>query len=301
MAFRYFEGGGHLLRTGAALEERRFQVLIGGRWEAYPNESIGRVDEVEEVYAGRAYQVIDTQRAAISARGFNETDHPRDDAGQFTAGGSGAGGFTGKLKQAASAIAQKISDIINPWPRTSEAEMDAASETSRTWRSGEDKRALRDYTMDGYEDLNRAVGNAKGDLSKVDPGLLERVRMLDRATTFGLLKTRATLYRSVNAERLGGDLDSMVGKVITDHTFASTSTSPEIAERFARENKNRSIMRISTSAETRGAWLDGDTELTTHPRESEYLLPRGSKFKVTNVRKVAGRAIIDVELLPHGQ
>jgi len=120
------------------------------------------------------------------------------------------------------------------------------------------------------------------------------------------------LWRGLNSWRTAfdaTDLDALVGKVVTDRAFASTTTRKSIAfGAMGGQGRYAAIIKIRAPAGQRGAWISGlakpagrtDIRGLEHHlarEEGEFLLPRGTRFRVLSVKK--GRIPeIEVEIIP---
>lgn len=92
------------------------------------------------------------------------------------------------------------------------------------------------------------------------------------------------------------------GSTVRDKGFVSTSASPKVAKKFSKASHDTgggkgggaTLFRIKVPKGKRGLWmpkLGG-----SYANEKEFLLPRGSKFKVTRVTKSDGVRYVDMEL-----
>lgn len=173
--------------------------------------------------------------------------------------------------------------------------------------------AVGDYRGSGYHEINRFLrkGEAEARQFLVDDGqssgyikrrlneIPDVADRIDRAVARATLDRDVVLWRGMSTKSLG-DLDRLTGTIITDNGFASTSLHQRVADSFvgyaAEEGKDAAVVRILAP---RGAnALPVDT-LFGQSWEEEFLLPRGSRFRVISVNKAAGDApVITVEIVP---
>lgn len=169
---------------------------------------------------------------------------------------------------------------------------DLTEKTQKQWDSlsDDEKRAVLAYAGESYKEVNKSIGEAKGNLSGVPENIRQQIEILDKAVSKGTLPENTMLLKGLDPSRLEGfpeartkeALEALVGKVLTDHSFGSTTTSPKEAEMFAANHYFKGmVMRIEAPEGTKGLWL-GDTSRTSQ-QEHEFLLPRGSRYMVTGV------------------
>lgn len=91
------------------------------------------------------------------------------------------------------------------------------------------------------------------------------------------------------------DLDTLVGQSFADPAFGSTTASKSVADGFAAQNENAAIIEIVAPVGTQGIWVPsvGVTEWN----ESEFILPRGSRYDVVAVDSAANPPIVSVRLV----
>lgn len=259
-------------------------------------------------------------------------DQPRDSAGMWSeeAGGS-SGSSSGGDKPAATATA-------NPDPPKNFRQVliqdqaqwsaETSKETQHQWDtlSDDEKKSIKDYTGAHYQTLNPALAKAEGDVSKLpsDPpkngvealrtpadGIKAGVERLAQALDKGSLPGDTVLFRAVDAQKLGLNVsakssvekikEALAGKVFTDPTFQSTTTSVERARAFT-SGTSRLVIAVKAPAGTKGMWL-GDKTRSSRPDESEFLLQKGTRYQFHSVveAKVSGKStkIVWVSILPN--
>lgn len=99
------------------------------------------------------------------------------------------------------------------------------------------------------------------------------------------------------------------GREFTDHGYTGTSTKRSIANSFAGLHHGTSwghphlagrsiISQIHVPAGTRGHFLDADPDASAHSKESEFLLHRGTRFRVEGHRLVGDRLhVVDLSIV----
>jgi hypothetical protein len=107
------------------------------------------------------------------------------------------------------------------------------------------------------------------------------------------------VYRGIHSDR-----DPMAklkpGVVIRDKGYVSTTGSRDIAAEFAHREHTGKLDPSSTSVIVRIKVPKGHPAApipSTYRFEHEYLLPRGSKFKITSVAKEGGDTVVEAEAL----
>jgi len=153
--------------------------------------------------------------------------------------------------------------------------------------------ALRDYRGRGYQDLQEALrkGLRLGTTETESGGF---PLALIRKHLDALLAESPALGRSTVLWR-GGHLPGnvRVGATITDKGYLSTSARRAAAEDFVTPFSKQDVIRITTRKEQKGLWVQGIRNTMppgqTNARialEAEVLLPRGTRFKVTRIRRL---------------
>lgn len=111
----------------------------------------------------------------------------------------------------------------------------------------------------------------------------EHTRALERVTSYQT-RAPATVWRGV--DRGAGIHLKSPGQEFMDHGFTGTSLRPEIAEDFAGEHHGgpldgrRILARIHVPAGTKGHYLESDKSMAEDFQEHEFLLHRGTRFRV---------------------
>jgi hypothetical protein len=163
------------------------------------------------------------------------------------------------------------------------------------------------FTSESYpEQLDSLINytNGSGDYSLVNiglrqPGFWKNEKDIQKVTKITkdidaliknapVLDTPITTFRGISEKEIVDNLlELKVGDVFTDKAFVSTSLNPKIGTRFARDKGV--VLEITNPVGTKGIFPIGyraevGEKLAIGPgAESEWLLPRNTKFRVTGV------------------
>jgi len=142
--------------------------------------------------------------------------------------------------------------------------------------SSDERAAIRDYTKDGYRDINEAA--RKG---QITPSLRKTVDDLDAALARHPAPENIIVYRNLDLKDLNIDRASLVvGDEITDRGFTSTTLRPDLD--FGGADR----LEIRIAKGTPGAWLNAAGDASTAKREQEFLLPRCiDTFNIVELRE----------------
>lgn len=170
--------------------------------------------------------------------------------------------------------------------------------------SAEEKRAIHNYSMAGYKNINGKLRKLK-DGKDIDPdsSVGKRVNAIEGAIDRYELNQPTIFHRSgsvfdfmsekevtkmmsnggYDADLVQNKLNSMIGSVIHDKGFTSTS-----ASRDKRSTAGSSFGRVEYTIKTPkgkgiGAYIPGASYYKD--AESEFLFNRGSGFKITGARR----------------
>jgi hypothetical protein len=171
---------------------------------------------------------------------------------------------------------------------------------------------LKGFTEMAYPEFSTAISAYEGrtayDMNEAlrddqisDDGYRPIFESLDKAIeTAPPLSEELVAYRGVKGNGLDFFENLEVGQVFEDRGFTSTTIDPGVAQQFGGSQPyyDGLVFRYKLPAGTKGIFPSGYHEpmygWTPSMTEAEFLLPRGSKFKV-----VAKRGKVwDVELMP---
>lgn len=168
--------------------------------------------------------------------------------------------------------------------------------------SVEEKKVLYSYTQHLHRDLNQLLGGANGDTSNMSKEWQDTVGLMKAATSKMRIPEDTMLYRSLSLDNLGvkglsststpDELSKLVGRVLTDHAFSSTSLCPEASRGF--QHSTKVMMQIRAPKGSKGAYVGGNSKMYTddgpanqrsaYPNEAEVVLPSGSTFVVVGAK-----------------
>lgn len=166
-----------------------------------------------------------------------------------------------------------------PAQRTA-SEMSAKHAHVRSSLPDKQREALSYYQGSGYHALNA---------HRFNPGapLPSNHKALDKALQAGALDKDTFLSRKIQSTALAGIAKALVGRIIEDPAYGSTSISPSTWAGNVQ-------WMIRAPAGTRGMWMAG----SSYSAEQEWLLPRQTRYRVFKVAKEEGYTRIYAEILP---
>ena len=169
--------------------------------------------------------------------------------------------------------------------------------------------AVIQYTSNGYVAMNNAL---RGEVSRMDEETKKRVALIDAAIarniigegTLSMPLSDTPVFRGARLSHFGvKSIDDLKkGMTIGNHGFISTSKDIEVARSFAGSVGSGVMMKIKTTANSRG--LDVDA-VSANKGESEVILARNSKFRVVGIDRkhkdgyIGGGAYVPVILVEH--
>ena len=147
--------------------------------------------------------------------------------------------------------------------------------------------ALTEYQTSGYQRINPYLRGSRkiSDNESIDKQIKDLDSLIE--TTPGLDKT-TTLYRGINGQIATDVLSLKPGDSFTDKAFSSTSADYDLASNFASgasvfDEGHISGVMLNITAPKGTKALDVD-RLFDEPFESEFILPRNTKFVVEKVQ-----------------
>jgi hypothetical protein len=152
------------------------------------------------------------------------------------------------------------------------------------------KRPLELYLSSEYKLINEALRDPLISTQGIEGEISDLDEVINNAPT---LESPLLAYRGVNDSMTGFFGNLKVGDVFEDKGFVSTTLDPEIAHQFTGSSMFSKILQFHLPKGTKGLFPEyflGDEVYSW--KEREFLLPRDSKFKVTQIRG----SIIDVEI-----
>lgn len=292
LAFRTMREQVNVART-AALIRNGGDVLSALPFEVLTARLQG---DLGRVFFGVYQQAGDAAAGALKAalRGAVKKyspDQPRVPAGSPEGGEwtSGAGGIGGGAS------------VGGPGGETEGGGASAPQARLRRKLSDQQHVILQDYQQGGYGPINEALREG-GDGGQ----WAADVRTLDGAIARGVTTAPQTVYRGTTHEGLhrlvaAGKADGLVGRELTMPTFVSTTSDRAVAASFGAHEQHQVIYRISVPKGVRALPVGIATASHINDEESELLLPRNSRFRVTGVgsARTHGRSVpvMSLELL----
>jgi hypothetical protein len=151
---------------------------------------------------------------------------------------------------------------------------------------------ISDYTSDGYSNINSYLrGYDNGEKYSIDYVKGEIVA-LDKAIADFELREPIITYRSINSDAFWenlNDITSLIGTEYSDPAFMSTSPTKD----SGALNKDLLMTIKLPKGKGIGAYIDQYNGL----KEKEFLLARGSRFKITNAHASNGKYYLEMELI----
>lgn len=136
------------------------------------------------------------------------------------------------------------------------------------------------YKGTGYKSMNPALRGQK----EMSALMEKRIKLIDSALSKGALPKDKTLFRMAPLSALSG---LEVGSEFTDNGFISTSMKKNFAGDY-RHKKQTQVFEIRAKAGQRGGYADqlwrtgrDHTYLNPNLKENEFILPRGTRFRVS--------------------
>jgi hypothetical protein len=156
-----------------------------------------------------------------------------------------------------------------------------------------ERAALKTYTGGTYTQINSPLRTYRQNLdpSKLDPHIRDLIENLDKAykRPEARIAEDIVLWRGTNWDEVYNNAEKMIGAVVSDPAFVSTTVSKGSA--FG----GNVVMKIYARAGTHGI---GVQPISNFHHEAEILLPRNSRFKIIGVQRQGHQAIVEMELLP---
>lgn len=159
----------------------------------------------------------------------------------------------------------------------------------------ESLKALYEYA-EGITDINYRLRS--GTFTDETMSISRRISKLESFMRLPIL------YRGTLWDDFSGDygitrenIHSMVGRIIVDRGYLSTSTNREVPFRMYPIDKGTLFMRILSKGKYRA--IDVNRLLGSHspsPSQKEILLGRNTKFRLLRITEIKGITHIDVEL-----
>lgn len=170
--------------------------------------------------------------------------------------------------------------------------------------------AIDDYSDQGYQYVNEALRQAKGDLDKLPERVSKgthytKKRALDDARGLDLVMAKSPLKSDIEVYRGVADPEKFLpgwketgdnaGLEFTDHAYASTSVGTSVVRKFAGYGTGVR-MNILVPKGTRAVGIQSAQPGLRN--EKELLLDRGLRYRIVADRVVDGVRTVDVDVVP---
>lgn len=183
------------------------------------------------------------------------------------------------------ATAMKESGKFEKYKKLSENEIELFQKSSNECYNkltSDEKEAMYDYSMGGYQDVNDYLNGKFAGYENTD----EQITNIDNAMSKYTLEQDIITYRGVNAKYYS---EYKEGQVIEEKMYYSTSLNENIAKTFADDKENPMIAEIRVPRDTNCIYIGDNTE---YEFEAELLLARNLSYEV--VRKDEERIVLEV-------
>ncbi len=159
--------------------------------------------------------------------------------------------------------------------------------------------AISNYKDAGYQLVNSyARGSFRPPTQASENHIKDNVKHLDEVVaTAPRTPEDLTVWRGIHKDLK----DAFVpGDTFVDHGFVSTSLRASIASSAHAYNKDGTVVKIHVPAGSPGAYIDAAAHSCPGNKcENEFLLPRGSKFKINGISDGGAYGqIVHASLLP---
>lgn len=165
-----------------------------------------------------------------------------------------------------------------------------SNDAAIAWANGlsdDEHTALKKYQGSYYRDIN---GGLRGN-EKIMPSTQRYIEGIDQAMERSSLPQAARVFRGMKSESMVSNFDNLVGAIISDKGFVSTSLLEGVSTGFAKDEPSESILlKMVLPKGTKAIFLDALDDIG----EAEILLPRGSSFRVTKLTEIAVSGIDEV-------
>ena len=158
---------------------------------------------------------------------------------------------------------------------------------AKPFGSGE-KTGLRHYTGDAYIEMNSYLRGQSTSIGTTSKRAIDQSSRGMRPSPEPMLLRRGTGFIQFGSDVNANTIWGITGKTFEDKGFLSTSAAGKAA--FG----GQVAMEIEAPAGTPGMWVDN---FSKHPGENEWLLDKGTKMKVLNVRKEGNTFVVRLRVV----
>lgn len=201
-----------------------------------------------------------------------------------------------KLSGAKGASSKSIEAVLinNPPPVTTPNTAQQLHAAIVTPLSSTELSAATGYTGSAYKAINRHL--RKGEI--VDPKYLQQIQRLDSAVAKTAAKEDMVVLRGVSKDAVStwmqknGLKEIKKGATIIDYGFVSTTRKASTASAFGGHSSSSGFgLKIRVP---KGSKILPLKSISQYAHEDEFLLPRGSKFKITVVDEDQSLLVLDL-------
>ncbi len=161
----------------------------------------------------------------------------------------------------------------------------------------EESDAVEEYCGPGFMSINKALRGKE----KITPEVQEKVKLLDSAMDKFPLKDNITVFRGIKSTKFLGPTPTekkLVGSIISDKGFTSTSMNTQTAAQFAMSNRNEGVsMKIHVPKGAKALNIRDHIFTDTAFEEHEVLLHRDSKMRITSAKQKGNGFEITAEVI----
>lgn len=147
--------------------------------------------------------------------------------------------------------------------------------------------ALSGYRASGYERINKRLRGIEQNLDEVDKKIVDRdVKLIDQVIEKAPGAPEEFIsYRGLQAAYADTINSLEPGQTFTDLGFSSTTLNLTTARNMGFWGRESTVVEIVNPVGTKGVMMEGFWPPTEDNRESEWLLPRKTTFKVLSKEK----------------
>ena len=158
--------------------------------------------------------------------------------------------------------------------------------------TGQESDAVTWYTGSAYYSLNKKLREVSKE--PLDPMQKKNTALLDAAIAKTELTEPLTVYRGSGPELLEGastvgEIKKLIGATVTDKGFCSTSVS-----KSGTFEDDIAYKIIVPAGKGHGGYVNN---ISKHPNELEFLLPRNSSFRITDVKKLGNKPCVIMQMV----
>jgi hypothetical protein len=192
--------------------------------------------------------------------------------------------------------ADKVEQLAKTLPKDPAKEREAANLKDRSQNPNQPSKENLKFTNAQMDALNRYSGGEDSQYNEIndalrgkgslDPSDLKSIiKPLDAAIAANSFPKDMTVYRGMEHPKMAADPQSYIGSTVSDKAYVSTSASRGVASDF--KGDDGVLFAISVSKGSPALYIPstgigvGKTDTENIKGEKEWLLPRGTSYKIT--------------------